>query len=49
MEDNKEKSSVADAEFNKQLFKNNLKKGNIESTMDFESFLKKNIYINPLP
>lgn len=32
-----------DPNFNKQLFKNNLKKGNIESTMDFESFLKKNI------
>lgn len=32
-----------DPNFNKQMFKNNLKKGDIESTMDIENFLKKNI------
>ena len=32
-----------DAIFNKQLFKNNLKKGEIESTMDIENFLRKDI------
>lgn len=32
-----------DSNFNKQLFKLNLKKGELESTMDIENFLKKNI------
>lgn len=32
-----------DPEFNKQMFKNNLKKGQIESTTDIENFLRKNI------
>ena len=32
-----------DATFNKQLFKDNLKKGEIESTMDIENFLRKDI------
>ena len=32
-----------DVEFNKQMFKNNLKKGEIESTMDIENFLRKDI------
>jgi hypothetical protein len=32
-----------DANFNKQLFKKNLKKGELESTMDIENFLRKDI------
>lgn len=32
-----------DSNFNKQLFKLNLKKGELESTIDIENFLKKNI------
>jgi len=32
-----------DADFNKQLFKDNLKKGEIESTTDIENFLRKDI------
>jgi len=32
-----------DGEFNKQLFKDNLKKGEMESTMDIENFLRKDI------
>ena len=32
-----------DASFNKQLFKDNLKKGEMETTMDIENFLRKNI------
>ena len=32
-----------DANFNKQLFKDNLKKGEMETTMDIENFLRKNI------
>lgn len=32
-----------DPEFNKQLFKKNLKKGEMESTMDIENFLRKDI------
>lgn len=32
-----------DAEFNKEMFKNNLKKGEIESTQDIENFLRKDI------
>ena len=31
------------AEFNKQLFKDNLKKGEMETTMDIENFLRKDI------
>ena len=31
------------AEFNKQLFKENLKKGEMETTMDIENFLRKDI------
>jgi phosphopentomutase len=30
-----------DADFNKQLFKKNLKKGEIESTLEIENFLRK--------
>jgi len=32
-----------DADFNKQLFKDDLKKGEMESTMDIENFLRKDI------
>jgi hypothetical protein len=32
-----------DADFNKQLFKENLKKGELESTLDIENFLRKDI------
>ena len=32
-----------EAEFNKQLFKDNLKKGELDSTMDIENFLRKDI------
>jgi hypothetical protein len=32
-----------EAEFNKQLFKENLKKGELDSTMDIENFLRKDI------
>lgn len=32
-----------DASFNKQLFKDNLKKGEMETTMDIENFLRKDI------
>lgn len=32
-----------DAKFNQQLFKDNLKKGEMESTMDIENFLRKDI------
>jgi len=32
-----------DADFNKQLYKENLKKGELESTMDIENFLRKDI------
>lgn len=32
-----------DADFNKQLFKKNLKKGELESTLDIENFLRKDI------
>lgn len=32
-----------DSNFNNQLFKNNLKKGEMESTMDIENFLRKDI------
>jgi hypothetical protein len=32
-----------DADFNKQLFKKNLKKGEIESTLEIENFLRKDI------
>jgi hypothetical protein len=32
-----------DADFNQQLFKENLKKGELESTMDIENFLRKDI------
>jgi len=32
-----------DGDFNTQLFKNNLKKGEMESTMDIENFLRKDI------
>lgn len=32
-----------DAEFNKQLFKENLKKGEMNTTMDIENFLRKDI------
>ena len=32
-----------DADFNKQLFKENLKKGELDSTMDIENFLRKDI------
>ena len=32
-----------DEKFNKQLFKDNLKKGEMESTMDIENFLRKDI------
>ena len=32
-----------DANFNKQLFKDHLKKGEMETTMDIENFLRKNI------
>lgn len=32
-----------DADFNKQLFKNNLKKGELDSTMNIENFLRKDI------
>lgn len=35
-----------DGEFNKQLFKENLKKGKMETTSEIESFLKKNIDMN---
>lgn len=32
-----------DADFNKQLFKDNLKKGELDSTMEIENFLRKDI------
>jgi len=32
-----------DADFNKQLFKDNLKKGEMQSTLDIENFLRKDI------
>ena len=32
-----------DGNFNQQLFKDNLKKGEMESTMDIENFLRKDI------
>ena len=32
-----------DADFNKQLFKENLKKGELDSTMNIENFLRKDL------